>query len=144
MKMILLAAAALTALSTPAMAGDLTVILDGVEAGPAPIYVSLQREGEFMQARGSYGTIVHDAASGAVTVTLAGVEPGDYALSVWHDTNGDHIFTMGERGPRDGWAMSFAGDMAALRGPPTFAQARFAVGDEAQAITVRMHYPQAQ
>ncbi|MEQ1508767.1 MAG: DUF2141 domain-containing protein [Sphingopyxis sp.] len=144
MKMTLLAAAALATLSAPAMAGDLTVTLAGVEVGSAPIYVSLQREGDFMQSRGSYGTIVRSAASGRVTVTLADVEPGDYALNVWHDTNNDHVFSMGEHGPTDGWAMSFAGDIAALRGPPTFAQARFVVGVEAQAMTVQMQYPQAR
>ncbi|HBK90673.1 MAG TPA: hypothetical protein DDZ68_03260 [Parvularcula sp.] len=122
----------------PAFAGDVRVTVSGVRAANGPLYVGLQTREQFMQNAGSYGEIVASPAPGAVSVTLHGVAPGEYSVSVWHDIDGDGVFDMGPDGkPIDGWAMI---DGASLRGAPTFDQVSFKKEDASIAIDVDMIY----
>jgi uncharacterized protein (DUF2141 family) len=123
------AAALLSAamMAAPALAGPVTVSLDNVEPGSGPIHVTVQTEGDFMQPRQTAGQIVR-ADGRTVTVALGDVPPGDYAVSVWHDRNGNGQFDRAADGmPLDGWAVSLNVPAATLRAAPTFAQARVSV-----------------
>lgn len=121
-----------------------TVTLNNVRADNGPIYVSLQSEAQFMRDEGTGGEIIRTHGGGTVTVTINDVTPGDYALVVWHDNDADGQFDMGSRGPIDGWAMSFDGDVATLRGPPSFAQARVTVDATHRALATALVYPASQ
>ena len=119
----LVSSAALLAAAVPAVAQDVTVTLDGVKPNAGKLYIALQTREQFMQDVRSIGTVLEPTAA-TVTATLPDVPPGDYALSVWHDIDGDGTFSMGPMGPTDGWAMV---DGAALRGEPTFDMVDFTV-----------------
>lgn len=115
-----------------------TIDLRGVKAGTGDLYVSLQTRDQFMRPTGAYGTIVPRPAGGSRVVTLAGVAPGEYAASVWHDVNGNRKWDSDERGiPVDGWAM-LNGDT--LRAKPTFAQVSFTHGAAPRTLTLGMKY----
>ena len=108
-----------------AMAADVTITIDGVKAGDGSLYVSMQTEDQFMQNEGAYGQIVSDPGEGSLSVTISGVEDGEYAVSVWHDDNGNQEFDSASNGiPLDGWSMSGG---AGRSGPPTFDDARITV-----------------
>ncbi|HEV7658797.1 MAG TPA: DUF2141 domain-containing protein [Allosphingosinicella sp.] len=108
-----LAAAALALfLPVPAHAGPVTVDLTGLRAG-GTLYVQVQTREQFMGQARVGGRIVAAPPAGSLTVDLGAVPPGDYAVTVWHDSNGNNQFDMGT----DGWAMA-NGDR--LRGQPTF------------------------
>ncbi len=127
-------------ISAPAFAGDVTVTINGVQAGKGDIYVSLQKQNEFMQNRGSYGVIVQAPKAAEQKVVIKDVAAGEYSIAVWHDTNGDGAFTRAENGvPLDGWTMVNA---SALRGPPVWDQIRFLVPVSDVATTLTMIYPQ--
>ena len=102
------------------------------------LYISLQSEDQFMQAAAVAGEKVVNPQTDTVTVTFRDVPDGRYAMSVWHDINGDGTFNMGPQGPADGWSMIGADD---LRGMPTFAKNSFSLSGNAS-LTERVHYPE--
>lgn len=123
-----------------ASAADVTIALSGVRAGKGPLYVSLQTEAQFLQNAGSYGEIIASPAVGAARVTLKGVAPGAYSVSVWHDVNGNGVFDRAPDGrPLDGWSMNNAGS---LRGQPVFDEVKFTVGAAGASLDLPMYYPE--
>ena len=121
------------AATAPAHATSLTVDLDGVRAVRGTLYVSVQSREQFMQQNGTAGAVVTAPREGSHEFVFD-VPPGEYAVSVWHDDNGNNRFDMSDQQmPLDGWAMT---NSAALRAEPTFDQVKMPVG--AQAATVRL------
>lgn len=123
--------------ATPALAGDIEIVLEGVQVDAGDLYVGLQTEDQFMKDAGIVGKVVSNPAEGTVTVRFADVPEGVYSFSAWHDIDGDGTFSMGERGPTDGWALIGG---AELRGEPEFADHSFTVGTEPVRIRETMIY----
>lgn len=123
---------------TPALAADVTIKVNGVRAANGPLYVGLQTRDEFLKDDGSYGQIVQSPTPGAVSVTLPGVAPGEYSVSVWHDIDGDGVFDAAADGrPLDGWAMI---DGASLRAAPTFDEVSFKLEKLSVSLDLDMIY----
>lgn len=119
--------------AAPAGGGStVTVDLGGLKPGTGALYVSLQTHEEFMQPRGSYGTIIAKPATGSVRVPLAGVKAGSYAAAVWHDVNGS-----GTWDENDGWAML---NGEALRAKPTFDEVSFTVEGADKILKLQTRY----
>jgi uncharacterized protein (DUF2141 family) len=133
-------AAALLALAMPvaASAGPVRVELSGLRAG-GTLYVQLQTRAQYMGADRAAGQVVRAPAAGALSVDLGEVPPGQYALTVWHDDNGNSRFDVDPRTgrPADGIAMLHA---ETLRAQPTFDQISFAVPAEGIALPLALHY----
>lgn len=130
---------ALLALGTAsaASAASVSVDLTGVQPRGGTVYAALQAKGDFMKT-GGYAVKTTGTRSGTVRLTFTGVEPGDYALSVLHDVDGDKAMGMSAQGiPTEGWAMS-NGD--ALRGRPTFDAVKFSVPAGGATTAARMTY----
>ncbi|MFN0024482.1 MAG: DUF2141 domain-containing protein [Parvularculaceae bacterium] len=124
--------------AAPALAADVTVSVKGVRAANGPLYISLQTRDEFMKDDGSYGEIIKSPSPGVVSVTLPNVAPGQYAVSVWHDIDGDGVFDAAANGsPLDGWAMI---DAASLRAAPAFDQVSFKIEKSSVSVDVDMIY----
>lgn len=137
-KTLSLAAVAALSLAAPALAEDVTVTLTGVEARGGVLLAALQTQGQFMRPAGAYGERVEHPAAGVVRLTFRNVAPGDYALMVLHDEDGDGQMKMNGYMPAEGWAM-LNGD--ALRAAPTFDQVKFTVTASGADISVPMSYP---
>lgn len=138
MKGVSTTAAILAALiATPALAGPVTVTLQGVEARGGKLLVALQTEADFMKP-GGFGQIVEAPPAGPLTVTFDDVPAGDYALSALHDVDGDGQMDVSDQGiPVEGWAMT-NGD--SLRGPPVFDQVKVAIGADGATLTETIRY----
>ena len=137
-KTMLAAIGLIAATATPALAGDVTLTLEGVQASPGALYVSLQTQADFMQPRGSYGEIIKAPEAGTRIITMKDVKPGEYAISVWHDIDSDNKFTAAANGkPLDGWTMVNA---EALRGTPKFDEVKLVVPADGKALTLKMYY----
>lgn len=137
MKTLYLLYASIAVVAAPAHAGSLTVDLDGVRGAGGTLYVSVQTRDQFMQDRGTAGSVLSSPQSGAHRFSFH-IPPGDYAISVWHDDNGNGRFDKNESHvPLDGWALTNGG---ALRGEPTFDQVKTAVGDAATTVRLSMTY----
>ncbi len=116
--------ALITATAAPALAGDVTITLNNVQARPGQLLVALQTEGQFMRQRGAFGERVDNPAAGTTTVVFHDVPPGDYAVFALHDEDGNGEMTMRGQMPAEGWSTYHADQ---LRGAPTFAQVKFTV-----------------
>jgi uncharacterized protein (DUF2141 family) len=77
-------------------------------------------------------------AGSAASVTIGGVAPGAYALSVFHDENGNTKFDTFLKIPKEGFG--FSRNPTVRFGAPKFAQVRFEVGAGIARQTVRMQY----
>lgn len=142
-KAMCLAISAIAALTgAPALADQsdrvtLEVTLQNVENNPAPLYISVQNRAEYMKNMGSAGGIYKNVAGGTLTYSYE-VPSGDYAVSIWHDTDGDGVFSMDPATymPLDGWGASGP----ELRGQPTFDDTKIKVAADT-AVTIKVHYP---
>ena len=133
----MLALAAAASLTAPAFAGTVEVVLDNVRPDAGDLYIGIQTEDQFMREGRVAGETVRNPQSGTVTVTLRDVPDGRFALSVWHDIDGDKAFSMGAEGPTDGWAMIGGSE---LRGMPTFEKQSFAIEGGPVVLRERMIY----
>lgn len=131
------AAIALMVAVAPAQAAPLTVDLEGVRAASGRLYVSVQTREQFMKDKGVAGSVMTAPQAGTHRFAYD-LPAGEYAVSVWHDDNGNGAFDKGEHHmPLDGWAMT---NSAALRGEPRFDQVKVVVGGEAAAYRLAMTY----
>jgi len=120
-----------------ANAASLEVVLQDVAARGGVLYVNVQTEDEFMGA-GGFGEATPAPKAGDHRFAFE-VAPGRYAVSVWHDADGDGVFDMDAYGaPAEGWAVSGEGPGM---GPPVFGAAAVDVPVEGAKIAVRMAYP---
>jgi uncharacterized protein (DUF2141 family) len=132
-------AAAALALAFPAAAtaGPVTVDLTGLRAG-GTLYVQVQTREQFMGPARVGGRAVTAPQAGSLSVEIGDIPPGDYAVTIWHDANGNNQFDMGTRGqPADGWAMA-NGDR--LRGQPTFEMVKLTISADALRLPLAVSY----
>ena len=123
--------------AAPAHAASLNVQLEGVRAAGGTLYVSVQTREQYRQEASTAGTRVAAPGAGSHAFSFE-LPPGDYAVTVWHDDNGNGTFDLNnQQRPLDGWAMT---NSAALRGDPTFDDVRTAVGGEAATVHLTMAY----
>jgi len=133
-------AAALFALSLPAAApaAPLRVDLNGLRSG-GTLYVQLQTRDQFLGAARTAGRVVQAPEAGSLGVDLGDVPAGDYAVTVWHDDNGNRQFDVEPQTgrPLDGIA---GPHIETLRGRPTFDQVKVAVPAEGLALPLALRY----
>ena len=77
-------------------------------------------------------------ARGAAAIDFTGIAPGNYAIALVHDENGNGKMDMMLFMPREGFG--FSRDAPARMGPPSFASAAFAVAGGEQRQTIRIRY----
>lgn len=135
----LMAALAALASAGAASAAPLTVNVDGIEARGGTLYVGVQTEAQFMKNDGVAGERIAAPEAGSRSFTFE-LPEGAYALSIWHDFNGNGTFDLAEDGrPEDGWSSINAG---ALRAAPTFEQASLTLTSGGTAATLKVIYPE--
>ena len=133
-----LACLALCALAAPAAAGDVTVTLKGVEPRGGEVSAVLNTAATFMRGTDYVASVPGDTP-GDVVLTFRDVAPGEYALMVMHDANGNGRFDMGPSGmPDEGFAFSNKGQP--LMGMPTFEGLKFTVGTDDVTLVEPMTY----
>jgi len=115
-----------------------TVNLSAVEIADGPIYISVQKREQYRGMAG-HGTILKLATPGNMTATVKVSEPGDYAVSVWHDMDDNLVFGMSEDyRPTEGWGAS--GNVPTDR-MPTFDDVKIKVESFGATVSVPMIYP---
>ena len=125
-------------IAAPAVAGDVVVTLNGVEARGGDILAALNGPDTFLRGEGAYGVRASGDVAGAITLTFEDVAPGEYALAVMHDENGDGQMNMSPAGmPEEGFTFSNGG---ALQGMPTFEAHKFTVSEDGATLTETMIY----
>lgn len=137
MRTLFLASLLGLAVAAPAYAASLTVDLEGVRAGSGPLYISVQTRAQFMHDGGAAGSVVTSPLAGSHRFAFD-LPAGEYAISIWHDDNGNGAFDKDEQSrPLDGWAMPNA---ERLRGEPSFDQVKTMVGAAPAIVRLAMIY----
>jgi len=115
-----------------------TVELSGITVTDGPIYVSIQKREHYMGMKG-HGGIIKMATPGHMTAVYKVAEPGDYAVSVWHDINDDGVFSMDENYRiLDGYGSSGTPPSDKR---PTFDDVKITVESFGASVTIPMKYP---
>ena len=127
------------ALSPPAeTAPGLRLEITGLVSETAPVRAALFGskagwDGEEPPLR----TAVLEPSDGACTWALAGLAPGELALRVFQDLDGDGELDRDERGrPREPYG--FSGSRKGLFGPPGWKKVRFELGAEPLVLEVEL------
>lgn len=115
-----------------------TITIDNVRAGNVPLYISVQKRGQYQGIKG-HGVILKSTTAGTMQATVKVDVVDDYAVSLWHDLDNDGVFSMNERyQPEDGWAAS---GTVPMNRAPKFDDVKVTVPMAGKAVAVSMIYP---
>lgn len=121
-------------------AAQLVVRVSGVQSARGQVAVTLYPDSRrrFL-APGGKLLRVRARAVAPVTTACFWVKPGAYAVSVYHDANGNHDYDRNAVGmPLEGFA--FSNDPPTRLGLPSFDSVRFTVGAGGRTLPVQMRY----
>jgi uncharacterized protein (DUF2141 family) len=93
---------------------------------------------DFPDCRDAKRAIKRSVSAASPRLRLEGLTPGDYAIAVIHDANGNARLDTTLGVPREGFG--FSRNPAIGFGPPRFSAARFAIGAGAEKQQVRIRY----
>lgn len=138
---VLMAAALLLFGNGFAMAADLTATVTGLRSGEGQVRVAL-----YDAPKGFPGKTKRAVArrtcrpeGGGCTVTFAGIAPGTYAVSAYHDEDGDGEMKTNFIGiPREGVGVS--NNAKGRMGPPKFEDAAVHVPAEGLTLEISLTY----
>lgn len=126
-------------MAASAPAGRLDIGVDGLRSAKGDILVCLTQNPRFFPdcSGDPARKTLKVAASAAASAHLDGIAPGDYALSLIHDENGNGKLDTRLGIPREG--VGFSRNPRLAFGPPSFASVRFAIpaGEVRTTVTVK-------
>ncbi len=143
MPMKLSAALAVTAAlaAGEATAATVTVKLHGLRSSDGQVMVELCDQKTYL-LYSCPGRRFTPAQAGDMSVRYEDVTPARYAVTVFHDENGDGHLNFSNVGmPTEGWGASREPRIVA--GPPAFDDTAVDVGEPETTIDVQMHYSSA-
>ncbi len=121
-----------------AYAADLTVQVAKVSADSGNIRVAIH-DGEegFPSKREPVQVHLVEADTDGVTVVFNDVPPGEYAVAVYHDVDGDGELDTNFLGaPRE--PLGFSRDARGRMGPPSFDSAAISIEEDDMEITINL------
>ncbi len=131
----------LTSVPIPAGAADLTVVIEGVAHDRGAIYLALYDRAETFldEAHSRRRARCPARVGGPVRFTWHGLPPGDYAVTAYHDEDGNgHLNLLLGVAPAEGFGLS---NNPPLRGRPSFEQARVRLPDDRLVLSITLRYP---
>ncbi|TZG27311.1 DUF2141 domain-containing protein [Sphingomonas montanisoli] len=136
---VTLALAPSQALATDTQSAELEVVPTGLRNAKGLIQLCVTQDSRhFPDCSKDPKAIKRSVAAGGGTITLVGLSPGRYALSLVHDENGngklDTLLAM----PREGFG--FSRDPAMKFGPPKFDDVLFDVAPGHNRRNIRVRY----
>ncbi len=128
----------LSGVATAASAADLTVTFQNIEEASGSIMIAVYNDPVKFLAPGggiAYGRI--DAATEPASFTFEGLAPGEYAISSFHDVDGNGKLKTNFMGiPREPIGMSR--DAKGVMGPPSYDDAVFILPEEGTKLEITL------
>jgi uncharacterized protein (DUF2141 family) len=135
---LLVAALAIAGHNTLAQGSNLQVVVKNIKNAKGDIRVGLFNSEDSFLKTPVDGKIV-SATEGSVTVVFSNMIPGDYAISVVHDANGNGKLDYTGLGiPKEG--VAFGNNAQGTFGPPAFDKAKVNLNGQDLTCTVDMKY----
>ena len=134
-RLISLVLVAFSITSVSATAADLTVQVTGVSSDDGTVRVALHDGAEgFPRDRQMTAGLFANASTQGVTLIFKDVVPGRYAISAFHDLDGDEVLSTNLLGiPTE--PFGFSNNAVGSFGPPDFEDAAFTVQDADHLLT---------
>jgi uncharacterized protein (DUF2141 family) len=135
----LLLSIALTLISTLGFSQDvkgqtITVTIENAKSDDGKVLVSLNTKDNFMKGSGVQNT-ASEIKDGKATITFENVQPGEYAIMVMHDANGNNKLDFEASGmPKESYGTS---NNPRSFGPPNYDDAKFNVEKEDLKFSIR-------
>ncbi len=131
-----LAATLATTLAASSFAADLTVEIKGVNSANGQIYIGLYDKAEGWM-KGGFKNVETAAKKDRVIYEFKDLPEGVYAISLYHDENGNGKFDSNLVGmPIEPYG--FSNDAMGNFGPPTFEQAKFKLDSAKKTVTLNL------
>jgi uncharacterized protein (DUF2141 family) len=128
-----------TGLAGAARNGTVTVKVSGIEpARGGTIVALLQNRDQFLDPTAWVARDTARASSAELTLTFPDVRPGDYAITLVHDTNGNGAMDYANDGsPLEGYAIPGVGPLDHM---PSFDEVKVTVPDGGVTLDATMTY----
>jgi uncharacterized protein (DUF2141 family) len=138
-KLVVAASLYASALSA-AGAADLTVTVSGIRNASGSVSAGIYNsETSFAKASEALVLVRVKATQGTIRFTAHDLPPGRYAVTAYHDENGNGRLDFDPTGaPSEGYGVS--NNARNTQAPPEFAQAAFELGGQNKSVTVDIGY----
>ena len=128
--------------AAPVLAADLAIEVHGIQSSDGQLYVAVhspESAETFPAADGMFAGLSHRARAGTLRFVLRDLPAGRYAISAFHDENGNRELDTNPSGiPTEGYG--FANDPNTELGPADFEAAAVEVGATNALAAVSMRY----
>lgn len=115
---------------------SLTVDVEGAKSDEGKMFIAVYNSSETWLKENILGHI-SEISDGKCTHTFEDLEPGIYAVSIFHDKNSNDKLDTGFLGiPKEPYASSMGAK--GMFGPPKWKDAKFEITEEAKRITVKL------
>jgi uncharacterized protein (DUF2141 family) len=122
-----------------ALGATLDITVTGVRNDHGQVRLAVCSRADFLKPHCPWQAAAK-AAAGSVTLHIADIPAGTYAIQAFHDENGDGKLNRNFIGiPEEG--IGFSNDAPMHFGPPDFAAAAFTVGDAPRQLGFSLRYP---
>jgi len=122
----------------PPVAGTLVITVENVKKNQGKILLAVYADNQNFLSEVTYRSVhqtVHQ--SGAVTVEVADLPYGNYAISLYHDENNNgKIDTNFMKIPKEPYG--FSNNARGIFGPPSFEESRFSFNSARQEIRIEV------
>ena len=139
-KLVVVAAPLYVSALTAASSADLAVTVSGIRNASGWISAGIYNSASgFTNASEALVLVRIKAKQGSVGFTVHGLPPGRYAVTAYHDENGNGRLDFDPTGvPTEGYGVS--NDARNPLAPPEFAKAAFDLQDQNKSVTVNIGY----
>lgn len=138
-RFVVLAGLALTAAAPPDQSQPLTLSLEGLRSQKGQVLVCISQQARYFPDCSKDPARRHLIVSASSQPTSLGVlPPGDYAIAVIHDENGNGKLDTFAGIPREG--VGFSGNAPIRFGPPSFKSAQFMMPGGGARQDIRVKY----
>jgi len=123
----------------PLLAAELEVRIVGLSSNAGDVHIAVYNDPKKFPDSDGMLTETHiPIAENQAAMTFKGLKPGQYAVAVYHDANGNHDFDQGIFGlPLEDYG--FSNDARVFFAPPSFSDAAFDVSEPGRSITIRLN-----
>ncbi len=128
--------AVLLGVYTQVSAETLTIVIEDIREASGALQVQVLAGQAQFEGEGAVAQFIEPAAEGSVTLTAENLPPGEYAIRIMHDVNGnDELDANFVGAPTEPYA--FSNNAKGMFGPAKWEDARFTLeGDVTQVISL--------
>ncbi len=126
-----------TLVATVGSAAELEVRVNGLNSAEGELRLALFADEVSFEAGEPLAGVFLPANPDGLSIALGGLPRGNYAVSVFHDENGNGLLDRNLVGaPREPYG--FSNDARGRFGPPRFEEMRFSLGDDPMALEINL------